>query len=247
MFPETETERVAGVDGCRGGWVASSAEDPILFFKTFEEILEQYKKRIILVDLPLGLPQTKRDLDRSARENFDVQPSSLFSVPCRDAIYARSYEEACELNEKKTGKKISKQVWNIGPKIREVDSCLRTSSELGKYVFESHPEVCFSILKGGRLNFSKKKPEGIEERLNLLEKHDSSARYRFNQALTTFPRLVMARDDVVDALVLGLAATNFTIFQYGITNDDYGLPIRLAIPNLQPREKSANVSAPSCC
>ena len=124
MSLETEPDCV-GVDGCRGGWVASSAEEPILFFQTFEEILEKYENKIILIDLPLGLPETERDLDRSARQSFDVQPSSLFSVPCRDAIYAGSYEEACELNEKKTGKKISKQVWNIGPKIREVDTCLR--------------------------------------------------------------------------------------------------------------------------
>ena len=56
----------------------------------------------------------------------------------------------------------------------------------------------------------------------------------------------MARDDVVDALVLGLAANNFTTFQDGIKNDDYGLPIRLAIPNLQQREKTAKVTVPKC-
>ena len=246
MLLDTEPGCV-GVDGCRGGWVASSAEEPILFFQTFEEILEKYEKKTILIDLPLGLPETERDLDRSARKSFDVQPSSLFSVPCRDAIYAKSYDEACELNERKTGKKISKQVWNIGPKIREVDACLRASLGLAKYVFEAHPEVCFCILKGGRLSYSKKKPEGLEERLNLLEKFDTSARYRYNRALADYPRRIMARDDVVDALVLGLAANNFTTFQDGITNDEYGLPIRLAIPNLQQREKSANVSAAKCC
>ena len=97
------------------------------------------------------------------------------------------------------------------------------------------------------MSYTKKKPEGLEERLNLLEKFDKSARYRYRRALTDYPRRIMARDDVVDALVLGLAANNFTTFQDGITNDDYGLPIRLAIPNLQQREKSANVSAPKCC
>ena len=124
---------------------------------------------------------------------------------------------------------------------------MRASLGLCKYVFEAHPEVCFCILKGGRLSYSKKKPEGLEERLNLLEKFDTSARYRYNRALTDYSRRIMARDDVVDALVLGLAANNFTTFQDGITNDDHGIPIRLAIPNLQQREKSAKVSASKCC
>ena len=97
------------------------------------------------------------------------------------------------------------------------------------------------------MNHSKKKPEGIEERLNLLKKFDKSSRYRFNQALKDFPRGMIARDDAVDAIILGLVATNFTVFQGGITNDNCGLPIRLAIPNLQLREKSANVSAPKRC
>ena len=159
-----------------------------------------------------------------------MQPSSIFTVPCRAAIYADSYQEACEVNERKTGKKISKQIWNIVPKIREVDRCLRVRPELCRHVFESHPEVCFSVIKGGRLAYSKKKPEGVEERLKLLEKLDESSRQRFDQALADFPRGVIARDDAVDAIILGLVAANFRLFQAGITNDGCGLPIRLAVP-----------------
>ena len=43
MSLETEPYCV-GVDGCRGGWVACSAEEPILFFQTFQEILEKYNE-----------------------------------------------------------------------------------------------------------------------------------------------------------------------------------------------------------
>ena len=245
MFPETKNEGFVGVDGCRGGWTTSAADEPVVVFRTFDEILKKHKKKVILIDLPVGLPETIRDLDRSARKKFDVQPSSIFSVPCRAAIYADSYQEACEVNERKTGKKISKQIWNIAPKIREVDRCLRVRPELRRYVFESHPEVCFSVIKGDRLTYSKKKPEGLEERLELLEKLDESARQRFNQALADFPRGVIARDDAVDAIILGLVAANFRLFQAGITNDGCGLPIRLAVPNLQLGEKSAKVSAPT--
>ena len=164
MSPEIKKAGFVGVDGCRGGWTTSAAEEPVVVFRTFDEILKKHKRKVILVDLPVGLPETTRDLDRSARKKFDVQPSSIFSVPCRAAIYADSYQEACEVNERKTGKKISKQIWNIAPKIREVDRCLRVRPELCRYVFESHPEICFSVIKGDRLTYSKKKPEGAEER-----------------------------------------------------------------------------------
>ena len=56
-------------------------------------------------------------------------------------------------------------------------------------------------------------------------------------------RGVIARDDA-DAIILGLVAANFRAFQ-AIPNDGCGLPIRLAVPNLQPGEKSAKVSAPT--
>ena len=58
MSPETEPDFV-GVDGCRGGWVASSAEEPILFFQTFEEILEKYEKKLFLLIYRLVFPKQR--------------------------------------------------------------------------------------------------------------------------------------------------------------------------------------------
>ena len=74
MSPETKYEGFVGVDGCRGGWTASTAKEPIAVFQGFEEIVKKYKKKMILVDLPIGLPNTTRDLDRLARKKFDVSP-----------------------------------------------------------------------------------------------------------------------------------------------------------------------------
>jgi len=53
-----------------------------------------------------------------------VRKSSIFPVPCREAVYAETYEKACEVNKLLTGKLISKQAWNIVPKIRDVDRFL---------------------------------------------------------------------------------------------------------------------------
>jgi predicted RNase H-like nuclease len=68
--------------------------------------------------------QGERLSDLGARRILKARKSSIFPVPCREAVYMESYEKACEVNEKLTGKRISKQAWNIIPKIRDVDSFL---------------------------------------------------------------------------------------------------------------------------
>ena len=45
MSPETKYEGFVGVDGCRGGWTASTAKEPIAVFQGFEEIVKKYKKK----------------------------------------------------------------------------------------------------------------------------------------------------------------------------------------------------------
>ena len=79
---------------------------------------------LILIDIPIGLKtggSGERLSDLGARSILKARKSSIFPVPCREAIYAKTYKEACEVNERLTGKRISKQAWNIVPKIRDVD------------------------------------------------------------------------------------------------------------------------------
>lgn len=52
--------------------------------------------------------------DTGAREILKTRKSSIFPVPCREAVYAETYEKACEVNERLTGKHISKQAWKQG-------------------------------------------------------------------------------------------------------------------------------------
>ena len=218
------------MDGCHGGWVASADGRPIEFYPRFSEILKRHEKKNILVDVPQGLTDEPRSLDGHARQMFDVHPSSIFPVPCRRAVYASNYREACEISYKETGKKISRQAWNIGPKVREVDKALRSDKDLQGYVYESHPEICFAVFKGNPMSFSKRRPEGIAERLDLLSGLDAGVRLRFSEALENFPRSLVARDDIVDAMVLEQAAKNFEIFQKEKLVDSKGLAVRLAVP-----------------
>lgn len=82
---------------------------------------------LILIDIPIGLKNGvhgERLSDLGARRILKARKSSIFPIPCREAVYVGSYTKACEVNEKITGKRISKQAWNIVPKIRDVDSFL---------------------------------------------------------------------------------------------------------------------------
>ena len=47
-------------------------------------------------------------------------------------------------------RKVSKQLFNIAPKIREVDAALRAEPGPAARVFEVHPELAFWRLNGGR-------------------------------------------------------------------------------------------------
>ena len=139
-----------GVDGCRAGLLAvflttkneSSCEWETGLFPNFSLLIHflenKYRQAesLILIDIPIGLKNGgsgERLSDVGARSILKARKSSIFSVPCREAVYAETYEKACEINEKLTGKRISKQAWNVVPKIHDVDSFLiKNESYRGK-------------------------------------------------------------------------------------------------------------------
>ena len=168
---------VVGVDGCRAGWVAFRVD--VRTRATSVEIIDLtdvLKNRpedlcALAIDIPIGLFERSRRCDQAARALLG-QPRgcSVFSPPCRAALRTESYEQACTINEQRTGRKISRQAWGIAPKIRAVDKAISPINQ--KWAFEVHPEVCFWQLNGGRpMIFGKKTATGREERLALLRRH----------------------------------------------------------------------------
>lgn len=162
-----------GVDGCSAGWFAvflaaeseKSCEWRVELFPKFSSILDFLKKEyepedfLVLIDIPIGLKaggSGERLSDFGARRILKTRKSSIYSVPCREAIYAENYEKACKVNIELTGKSISKQAWNIVPKIREVDSCLIENEILREKVKEVAPEICFQAFSGFSVESSKK-------------------------------------------------------------------------------------------
>lgn len=205
---------VLGIDSCPAGWlVASMSHDMDCKFLVLTDINELNKyltqAELILIDIPIGLPTNKdRECDRLARKILKKRASSVFSAPVRKVLQARDYKEACRINQQILGKKISIQTWNILPKIKEVDRFLSALPPNRRFIIrESFPELGFWALSAGRIMPHRKKTEpGFMERLNVLKDHWPAACASIDQALQTFSRKQVRRDDIVDALILALNA-----------------------------------------
>jgi predicted RNase H-like nuclease len=198
---------VAGVDGCRCGWIAFMVE--LRSLKTSIEIVDlalllRDRPRDLVclaIDIPIGLSSVSRKCDVHARHLLG-QPrcSSVFAPPCREALQARDYEQGCHINEKLTGNRLSQQAWGIARKIRQVDEAI--TPECQQWAFEVHPEVCFWALAGKMpMSYRKKTKDGREERLNLLRAEFPT----IEEHLTNCPKDV-GKDDVLDAAVAAWSA-----------------------------------------
>lgn len=203
-----------GLDGCRGGWLAVWHVDRtwnsllIRDRTTLREILTVGDRTFI--DMPIGLPETEasRLCDRQLRQTLGrAFSTSVFNPPIREAVYATSYADACQLNHAKTGKKISIQSWNLVPKIRELDEIFIEFTELQSSCFESHPELLFYHLhQQKKLNFKKKTPAGQQERLALLAASIEDPQSTFSALRASYLKKEVADDDILDAIVLACFA-----------------------------------------
>lgn len=153
---------LAGVDGCAGGWIAAfvrpqGGDACVRIVSRFADVLAAPEQpAIVAVDMPIGLPERVgaggRAAENSVRPLLGARQSSVFSVPSRAAVYATDYGEACRIAQftSEPPRKVSKQLFNIAAKIREVDDALRADPDAAGRVFEVHPELAFWRLNGAR-------------------------------------------------------------------------------------------------
>jgi len=151
---------LAGVDGCPSGWVVAFARADLsevrvrLVARFIDVPAAAEAPAVIAIDVPIGLPERAgyggRAAENAVRPLLGARQSSVFSVPSRAAIAAQDYREACRiaLATSEPPRKVSKQLFMLAPKIREVDAALRADVTLSQRVFEVHPEVAFWRLNG---------------------------------------------------------------------------------------------------
>lgn len=181
---------VAGVDGCRGGWVVvvrhleSGEVLPPRVMSSFVEVLALLEAPVVIaVDVPIGLPDEGvpggREVDGLVRKRLVARRSSVFSAPGRSALDAwrltgrreADYTLVARANQGSSGDgpKISRQAFGIFEKIDEVDVLLASDPALQDRVREVHPELSFTEAKGSPMLHAKKRAAGARERDALLD------------------------------------------------------------------------------
>ena len=203
------------------------------------DILQQRSApAVVAVDMPLGLPGTPaggREAEGvGAAAVSSARQSSVFSVPARAAIYAKIIE-ACRLALANSDppRKVSKQLFNIAPKIREVDESLRANPAHASRVFEVHPELAFWRFNGGRSLSEPKKVKsrpyapGLALRRGLLIAAGLS-----KDIVNVAPPKGADADDVLDALACAEIARRIHLGQAKPLpdppgRDAFGLPMAI--------------------
>jgi predicted RNase H-like nuclease len=199
---------------------------------------------IVAVDMPIGLPDrilgSGRLPEQLVRPLLGGRQSSVFAIPAREAVQAPDYGAACALAlaTSEPPRKVSRQGYNLFPKIREIDSLLRTRPDLVPRLFEVHPEVAFWSLNGGRALGEPKKVKGRPYGTGLALRRSLLAGAGLPQALVdAVPPSGAGADDLVDALAgltvaLDLARGGGRSFPDPPGRDAHGLPV--AIWTLRP-------------
>ncbi len=199
---------VAGVDACKGGWIAAfrnlhTGALTVRVEKSFANILAAAEQPVVVaVDIPIGLPSAAepggRACDAEARVLLTkVRASSVFPCPVRAVLAANSYTEALAFQRASSVHSIglSKQAWAIVPKITDVDQHMTPA--LQQRVIEIHPELCFHEMAGKAMSVKKSDSAGQEERIHQLELHGFAD---LRSKLPGFARPGAKTDDILDSL-----------------------------------------------
>jgi len=212
---------VAGVDGCRAGWVVILTQGAcgdggggaaeVAVAPDFRGVLDLTREACVVgVDMPIGLLDAAapggRECDRHARRLLGrVRACSVFSPPVRAALVRGSYRRALSTNRASSTARlgISIECFGLFPRLREVDEALTADLALAERVTEIHPELSFRALAGTAVGLGepKRSPRGLARRVTLLR--------------PVFPRLArlletrlpgVAPDDVLDAHAVAWSA-----------------------------------------
>jgi predicted RNase H-like nuclease len=236
---------LAGADGCPAGWIAAfvrpaGGDGHIEIFSSFADVLAAPQAPpVVAVDIPIGLPERTgaggRAAENAVRPLLGARQSSVFSVPARAAIYESDYVGACRaaLATSEPPRKVSRQLFNIAPKIREVDGVLRADPASTERVYEVHPELAFWRLNGGQALTEPKKvkgrpyPPGLDLRRTLLRAAGLPAKL-----VNAKPPRGAAEDDLVDALACAAVARRLHAgqarpFPDPPPRDAHGLPMAI--------------------
>jgi predicted RNase H-like nuclease len=252
-MPKPQSLQVAGVDGCKAGWLVAIVSGPeessrtdgpnvfklktLLVASTFSQVLWQARDcQLVCIDIPIGLRDgdKPRECDIAARRLLGGRrASSVFPAPIRPCLSAEDYKTACEICLERSGKKLSRQSFALLEKIRQVDDLMTPA--LQHRVREIHPEVSFWSLNNQKaIQQNKKTVPGQAQRHKLLQQIFTD----MDDVLSKSPTVGFAMDDAFDALVAAWTAAQ------AVTKEATTLP---KDPELDSKGLRMEILYPSSC
>lgn len=221
--------RALGLDGFSKGWVAvllDGDQQEIAFPCDIADALATGFDRAA-IDIPIGMTDDgERACDLLARERLRPHYSRVFAGARRWLWTEFSDPDHANWDALLRGqKRVSRQLWHLGPKIMEVDTFVQANRL--RDIRETHPELVFLRLNAGRPLPSKKSEAGIDLRRGLLKREG----IRHIDTWLADGRIGTGakRDDVLDACAAAIAARDAAgcVPEGTPPRDAYGLPMQI--------------------
>lgn len=221
--------RALGLDGYSRGWVAVLLDGDVPEIRFCRDIADALSISFdrAAIDIPIGMTDGgERACDRLARERLWPHSSRVFTGARRWLWLEFSDPDAANREAQRRGqKRVSRQLWHLGPKIMEVDAFVRANP--AHDIREAHPELVFLRLNGGNPLPSKKSEEGLRLRRKLLKREGIRALDRW----LTVERIGTGAksDDVLDACAVAMAARDAAccVPEGMAPRDAHGLPMQI--------------------
>ncbi len=199
-----------GLDGYRKGWVAVRVHGEtreLCFYSSIAELLTT-KFDFAAIDMPIGLPDRGvRACDLEARQMLKPHASRVFTGARRGLWEFASHADANRALWARDEAGVSIELWLLGRKICELDRAMTPG--LQRKIRETHPELVFLRLNGGKPLPSKRTEEGLRSRRRLLRAEG----FREIDRWLSVDRIGSGakRDDILDACALAVAARDFRL------------------------------------
>lgn len=221
--------RAIGLDGFRNGWVAVLLHGDLHEIRFCRDVAEALSIGFdrAAIDIPIGMTDDgERACDLLARERLRPHSSRVFTGARRWLWQEFSDPDRANRDALQRGqKRVSRQLWHLGPKIMEVDRFVRANRT--RDIREAHPELVFLRLNDCKPLPSKKSEDGIRLRRRLLKREGIRTidRWLSDDRLGTGAKC----DDVLDACAVAIAARDAIgcAPEGRAPCDAYGLPMQI--------------------
>lgn len=221
--------RAIGLDGFRHGWVAVLLDGDLHAIRFCHDVAGALSVGFdrAAIDIPIGMTDDgERACDLLARERLRPHSSRVFTGARR--WLWREFSDPDQANRaalQRSQKRVSRQLWHLGPKIMEVDRFVLANRSHD--IREAHPELVFLRLNDCKPLPSKKSEAGIRLRRLLLKREGIRAidRWLADERIGTGAKC----DDVLDACAVAIAARDAAgCIPEGIPpRDADGLPMQI--------------------